>query len=222
MLEVISVDTGAGLSDEAFSALSCLVSPEKNERLSKSRHRRGAVNSLIGEIIARNLICVHTGIANKELSILTDRHGKPHPANTPDVHFNISHSKDLVVCAISDRPVGVDIEIVRAHKPAVAKRFFHEDEQQFMTTASDGSDKGFFMIWTMKESFVKWQGKGLSKTLDSFNVFEIVQQGKPIFHYVDVRPNACCHICSDSSDVDQNKHYTLDEYIRELHINQNI
>jgi len=213
MLEIVSVETGGEIPDGIIETLSKHATREKSERAARMRHRRDAVNALAGEIIVRNTICGHMGLAPDELIIQPDRYGKPYPANAPGIHFNISHSGDIVVCALSDAPVGVDIEVFRAVKPGVAKRFFSDDENEFISLGGINPDMAFFKIWTMKESYVKWEGRGLSALLDTFSVLEIKRKGSPVFHYVDIRPDACCHVCSGASLISSQISYTLGDFI---------
>ena len=83
--------------------------------------------------------------------------GKPYL--TDEGHFfNISHSGDYVVCAISDADIGVDVEGFSPVRPAVLRRCFIEDEQQWI-----GNDpERFFRLWTMKEAYMKLLGTGFS------------------------------------------------------------
>jgi 4'-phosphopantetheinyl transferase len=125
----------------------------------------------------------------------------------------------LVVCAVSDGRVGIDIElVVRDAKPDIAKRFFSNDEYECVVSALDRADAAFFEIWTMKESYAKWGGKGLGSNLSSFSVFEIKRKGRPVLHLVDVLPGACCHVCSDSESVSSHCHYSLSDYLSLLAI----
>ena len=137
MLDIISVETGYEPSEEHFSYLNSFVSQEKRERISRFRHKKDAVNTLMGEVLARHMISACSGLPAARLEIEPDPHGKPVPVNAPGVHFNISHSGDLVVCAVSSHPVGVDIELVRSANPGIAKRFFREDECLYISRSED-------------------------------------------------------------------------------------
>ncbi len=64
----------------------------------------------------------------RPLDIAANENGKPYLTAAPDVHFSLSHSAAWVVCAVSDHPVGVDIQQCRSFKPNIADRFFHPDE----------------------------------------------------------------------------------------------
>ena len=86
-------------------------------------------------------------------------HGKP---ELPDIYFNLSHSHDYVVCAISDKPVGCDIEKVGKSREGVAERFFTEKERMYLSTFEEKDRLNeFYRIWTMKESYLKMTGEGL-------------------------------------------------------------
>lgn len=95
--------------------------------------------------------------------------GKPYLKDYPNVQFNLSHSGCWGACALSETPVGVDIELVRPLRQQVARRFFTLSEQNWL--AKRPSDE-FFRLWTRKESFTKALGKGLTLQLDSFSVLE--------------------------------------------------
>ena len=131
MLDIISVETDYGLlSIETFSTLSGLVSHERREKTARIRHKQTAVNTLMSEVVARTAICVRMGIKNEELEMQPDEHGKPHPVNLPGVHYNVSHSGNLVVCAVDDSPVGIDVELIKAANLRVAERYFCGEENR--------------------------------------------------------------------------------------------
>ena len=94
--------------------------------------------------------------------------GKPYFRDLP-IKFSISHSKSRVVLALSDREIGVDIQHISPRGTDVAKRFFTEDEVAYI-----GDDTvRFYEIWTKKEAYSKWQGKGLAENLDK-SVLDLV------------------------------------------------
>ena len=79
-----------------------------------------------------------------------------------DKEFNVSHSKCYVAIAISDKPVGLDIEYLRPHKEALKKMITSEKEEQAIESIED-----FFKVWTSKESLVKCVGTGFKEDLKS-------------------------------------------------------
>ena len=210
MLELISLEIDCDLPEEKYLLLSECVSSEKRVRINRLSNRRKAIDVLMGEIIVRQAICTRTGIRNEDLRFSTNAYGKPYLTNDPNVQFNISHSAGLVICAINDKVVGVDIELIKPANLNIARRFFCDEEYEFVVNTD--SVEAFYKIWTMKESYIKWDGRGLSIPLRSFNVLEIERRGSPIFRRVFVRPDACCHVCSDTVDIGCHSHYKLSEF----------
>lgn len=86
--------------------------------------------------------------------------GKPVFARYPDLHFNLSHSGALTLCALSDRPVGADIEIVRPHRAGLPAYVFQGAEYE-RYLALGGGWEAFYTLWTEKESILKYTGEGL-------------------------------------------------------------
>ncbi|MCR4989270.1 MAG: 4'-phosphopantetheinyl transferase superfamily protein [Lachnospiraceae bacterium] len=85
-------------------------------------------------------------------------------------HFTIKNVPDEYVLGI-----GCDIEKIRPPEKGtlkIAERFFHQKEKDHIASIRDVSDrdKAFCLIWTLKESYLKAGGSGLSKALDSFSV----------------------------------------------------
>lgn len=89
--------------------------------------------------------------------------GKPYIEGLP-ICFNISHSGDKVICAVSKDEVGCDVEVKTGDCLKIAKRFFASKEYEYLSKISDEDilDKEFLRIWTMKEAFVKAKGVGIA------------------------------------------------------------
>lgn len=77
--------------------------------------------------------------------------GKPYFPGHPALHFNLSHSRGAAVCALHNRPVGIDVERLRA----APKRL-----------AGDMTDEAFFRLWTAKEATIKREGRGVAALLE--------------------------------------------------------
>ncbi len=88
----------------------------------------------------------------------TDK-GKPYVLG--DIHFNVSHSENVIVCAVDSYPLGIDIEKI-TYRELVAKRFFTQSEQRLL---NKHKEKEFTKIWTKKEALAKLTGESIfSKT----------------------------------------------------------
>lgn len=102
-----------------------------------------------------------------ELAIGQGKYGKPYLEKYPEIHFNISHCDGLVVCAIHNQPIGVDAERIRPYSERLPGRVLSEAEQAVLEErAADGKPELFFRYWTLKESYIKATGTGLSVPLN--------------------------------------------------------
>jgi 4'-phosphopantetheinyl transferase len=103
------------------------------------------------------------------LELTRSETGKPFIKNS-HWHFNISHSGDYVVCAISDESeIGIDIQIYKNLNINAYQRHFTESEWQQLTDAPDSS-KAFCQLWSQKESIMKADGRGLDIPLRTIEV----------------------------------------------------
>ena len=91
--------------------------------------------------------------------IICDVHGKPKFFSHPEIFLNISHSGKYVACAVSDRPVGIDIEGGRKASISLAERFFDKSEADWIK--EQDTDERFFRIWTLKEAYGKATSLGV-------------------------------------------------------------
>lgn len=192
MLEVAILRVVPDLTQCEFNALLLLVSSEKQERIKKFHFFKDAQNCLLGDILFKNEICRVTGLKAKHLQISTNAHGKPFLVSYPNIHFNISHSKHYIACAVSEQPVGIDIEFIKPTDLKIAERFFTSDEIAYIM-ASNHMNR-FYEIWTKKESRIKWEGKGLCSPLNSFSVLE--QKNHIRYHKAFQNNEVICHVCS--------------------------
>lgn len=95
-----------------------------------------------------------------------DERGKPFFKGIEKAFFSLSHSGRIAACAISDAPVGVDVQCYRRPNLALAARFFSEREYK---AVEKQPEKMFNSIWTRKEAVAKADGRGIAiglKTLD--------------------------------------------------------
>ncbi len=98
-----------------------------------------------------------------------DYYHKPYIKNH-EIQFNISHSEDIVACAISDKTVGIDIEYVDKDIDLdIAKNYFYDKEYENIIKSTNKADE-FFKYWVLKESFMKYTSLGFNLKLDEFNI----------------------------------------------------
>ena len=90
--------------------------------------------------------------------------GKPYLADNAGVHFNISHSEHLAVCAVSNSCVGIDAEMIRHFEDDLIRTVFLESEIEQLDRARSAAERDRLCttLWTVKESVMKYLGTGLS------------------------------------------------------------
>ena len=88
-----------------------------------------------------------------------DNSGKPVIPDGPEI--SISHTKGAAAVAVSDRPLGVDIEQIHTVRPNLPKRVMSTQEYLWYQAEMESAE-AFFTLWTLKESYYKYLGTGLA------------------------------------------------------------
>ena len=129
--------------------------------------------------------------------------GKPVLPARPGVHFSLSHCAGLAVCFVAQTTCGVDAEPVRPLRPRVLRRAFTPEEQRLIAQ-SPAPDETFFRLWTLKESFIKATGEGLSRPLDTIPVIltsDGVHTLDPAWHFAQITvERAVVSVCTTAVD----------------------
>lgn len=133
--------------------------PERREKIDSFHFLKDRRLSLGAGILLYKCL-LREGITDGKLSFAEN--GKPFLADRRDIHFNLSHSENMAVCAVSDRPVGVDIEACRHFENDLADFAFHKSEIDYIRRKENDADMAFTRLWTIKESVMKYFGTGLS------------------------------------------------------------
>lgn len=133
---------------------------KKGERLYQKEHR-------IGRMLLRDGLKKWYGldltVDELEESLVEDPYGKPRFRECDSIHFNISHCDGIVVCAFSEKEIGIDVEKIQDFKETMVKKILTEKEQQILQKYEadpEERNRGFYRFWTLKESYLKWRGRG--------------------------------------------------------------
>ncbi len=111
--------------------------------------------------------------------------GKPFLKDYPDIHFSLSHCREAASCVVERKAVGIDIESLSSFSPDLLDVCMNEEERHEII-ASDNPALTFMGYWTMKESFLKLTGRGLSDDMKNvlsqvshhrFETYENLQAG---------------------------------------------
>lgn len=114
--------------------------------------------------LLRALLADHTGQPPGAFQVIADERGKPICMDGPAV--SISHSDDIVACAVCDAgDIGIDIELSRRPRnvAGIAQRYFCPEEAEWLATQP--ADR-FYMLWVLKEAWLKATGDGIAGGLD--------------------------------------------------------
>ena len=95
--------------------------------------------------------------------------GKPFFPAYESLHFNLSHSGDLALCALDGAPVGVDIQIVKGWRPGLPKRVCSPAELDWLER-QPSLWPAFTLLWALKEARAKESGRGLTSSIRDIRV----------------------------------------------------
>lgn len=158
MTETLLFDDMTQCSPETVEQLLPLVSEQRKEEALRFRHLFGQFACLKSYVMLRELL-EKRGLRHPFL-FQKNEHGKPSLVGHPEIHFNISHCKAGIAVAVSDAPIGIDIESYReAHESLV--RYTMNDEECRLIMASDDPIRTFTEYWTRKEAVFKLRGTGI-------------------------------------------------------------
>ncbi|MHB8302232.1 MAG: 4'-phosphopantetheinyl transferase family protein [Acidobacteriaceae bacterium] len=121
----------------------------------------------------RQLLSHYAHIDAAAIAYKKTAYGKPEIVEAKErVHFNLSHTSDIAVLAVSlQYELGADIERTRPISPDVAERYFSLLERETLRALpADIWLPGFYRCWTGKEALLKGEGLGLNLPLDAFDV----------------------------------------------------
>lgn len=170
-MELYSVKI-SDVTEEDIEKLYLLLDKDKRCRIKKIVHKKDRLRTLIGELLIRNIIIEKLGVQNRCINFSKNQYDKPYIIGYPEFNFNISHSGDYVVCVTDNKLIGIDIEQIKPIKfKEISRKFFTLNECKYIFDKSSNNQlERFYEIWTLKESYIKCCGRGLSIALNSFSV----------------------------------------------------
>ncbi|MGN1419769.1 MAG: 4'-phosphopantetheinyl transferase family protein, partial [Acutalibacteraceae bacterium] len=158
--------------DESFFENADVFLPkEKREKISEYKNLRAKKESILGWYLF-SCGCREFHVQNRKLRF--GENGKPGFENEP-IFFNISHTDGFVCCAFSEFPVGIDAEKVHDFKFSVAERVLCQNELEVLKK-SRNQPKTFIRLWTLKESFLKQNGKGIAAGLKALDFSDYIEK----------------------------------------------
>lgn len=207
MVEVYSLKITGRLDSVIFNSLMQYLDENKQAAIRRFYKWEDSQRALFSELLIRTIAMEKLRIDNGKIQFEKNEYGKPFLKGFPEFCFNLSHSGEWVVCAIDDEAVGIDVEEINHIDLKISDRFFSEEESADIRSKPASEQlQYFFDIWTLKESYIKAWGKGLSVPLDSFSLKVypgggiVLKTGNAFrqcfFHQYDIDPKYKMSVCS--------------------------
>lgn len=179
------------LADEEYHKWYSLMTEKKQRRVDRFRFNDDRRRTVAGEMLTRKAIAECCCVTTESIVFDTKENGKPYVVNL-NVEFNISHSGDIVVCAVDDKPIGIDIEKIRPIDLSISYKFCNNDELNYIFDTTISKEEAlirFFKIWTYKEAYFKFFGASITdfKSIDYFNTDKnkiVIAYNEYIIHLV--------------------------------------
>lgn len=155
-----------------------LLSSGERERLARIVHEETRHEYLVARALVRTTLSRYdAAVAPPAWRFDVNAYGRPSLAagqTARDLRFNLSHAHGLIACAVTfSRAVGIDVEWNRRDGSSLLdsiEHFFSPSEaRETMALAEAERMARFFRVWTLKESYIKAHGKGLSIPLADFS-----------------------------------------------------
>jgi 4'-phosphopantetheinyl transferase len=217
MSRIYVIQLNDHMTEEQYRILLSKLPVEKQKRIQNFVFRDDAIRSLVADLLVRCIIGKEFHIPIDKIQFDNNTFGKPFVEGLQSFHYNVSHSGHWIVCATDNQPVGIDIEQILPIDFDIANRFFTTLEiQDLEKKAGKAKLSYFYDLWSLKESYIKMVGKGLSIPLDSFScrvmnnnvIFSsIIDQKSVYFKQYDLDPHYRLAVCQShpyfSEDVHQ-------------------
>jgi 4'-phosphopantetheinyl transferase len=161
------------LSDSAIDSLFASFSREEISRCAQFAFHRDRRDFAAAHALLRRVLSLYADVAPEEWCFERDPGGKPVIASRHRMAltFNLSHTSGLVACAVAHRRlIGVDVEPVAdlGNEDVVAYHFSQAERDHLAACTPNERTTRFSELWTLKESYLKAIGAGLSHPLTTF------------------------------------------------------
>ena len=184
--KIFAINTDVLKDEKIFRHYYELQRPERRSRIDSMKFDNGKRLTL-GAGIVMEAALEHAGCPGAPVVVLENgkpvvdgRTDEPDRDDSPDVangsnnkhcYFNISDTKNIAICAVSDKEVGIDIEHTRELKDPLIRRAFTPDEISYAESLPEDNQLLYYTrLWTVKESVMKWYGLGFLLPPEDINI----------------------------------------------------
>ncbi len=145
---------------EEVERLLPMVSEQRRQEALRYTHTFGQYCCLKSYCMLMELIAsVSPTMDGTKPEFAYSEHGKPFLEARPDIHFSISHTKNAILVAISNMPVGADVERLREPAEGLLEKTMNPYEQEMIVCGEIAV--AFTELWTQKEAVLKLEGTGI-------------------------------------------------------------
>ncbi len=167
-----------------------ILTDDEWNRCQRFAYAEGLRERLAARFMVRSVLSHYAAVHPADWRFVESAHGRPEveaPAHAAHLRFNLSHAHGVVTLVVSAQyDVGVDVErIGRRARLEIANRFFAPAEVDALRALPEPEQpRRFLDYWTLKESYIKARGAGLSLPLDRF-AFDVDTPGRPAIRFAD-------------------------------------
>lgn len=142
--------------------LHSLLHPDEKHRAGRYHQPQDRQRFIVARGLLRLLLSRYVAVAPTDIAFATDATKKPFLKDSPDWHYNVSHSGDWIVMAVAQTGVGVDVEKIEPDFDfgSVTAPLFSREEQRVMNESTNARPL-FYELWTRKEALAKATAKGI-------------------------------------------------------------
>ena len=151
-----------------------ILSDDELKRFDQETSTTKTDKRLAGRAHLRRILSRYTQTDPSEISFSYENNRKPVLANHPNLSFNLSHSGNIGLIAVThSRRIGIDLEYLEAERPfsEIAERFLSKSENDFINEhPEEERPQAFYQVWTLNEAYLKALGTGFSVSSNDFSV----------------------------------------------------
>ncbi|CAN5828770.1 hypothetical protein BH23ACT10_BH23ACT10_17690 [soil metagenome] len=167
-----------------FADAATSLSPTERARADRFHFDHDRQRFVARHAALRTLLSTYAGCPPDALAVETAAHGRPYLAgHDAGIAFNLAHSGNAALYAVSPLPVGVDLEHIRVDLdlPGLVARICSRREQSALAELRDASlTAAFFACWTHKEAICKGDGRGLTLAPSTIDVADAITTGRAL------------------------------------------
>ena len=189
MTHILCADISSA-DEDIYNRLYEQASPERKKQADRYLRHADKLRCVTAHALLKYVL------GTEDFQIEKQAHGKPCVKDRKDFFYNLSHSGRYVVIAWGGSEIGVDVQQQddSVNMELIAKRFFTADEQSYIRKDL----LRFYEIWTKKESYLKYTGKGLLKDPGSFST--LVPDRGIRYHYWHLTGGYSLCLCTTDDD----------------------